>query len=81
MICKKCFIKRTYVYFMKVCKVFFGENKINEKKINEKKINEKKINEKKINEKKINEKKIKYLFVYFIINDFDYSLFSLKIET
>jgi hypothetical protein len=26
-----CFIKRPCVYFMKVCKVFFRENKINEK--------------------------------------------------
>ena len=28
--------------------------------------------------KKINEKENNYLFNYFIINDFDYSLFSLK---
>ena len=49
------------VYFMKVCKVFFRENKINEKEKENEKENENKF------------------IIYF--NDYDYSLFSLKIET
>ena len=54
---------------MKVCKVFFREKELKEKKRKEKK-------------RKGKEKEKEKLFIiYFIINDFDYSLFSLKIET
>ena len=53
---------------MKVCKVFFREKELNEKK--------KKRKEKKRKEKK---RKRKLSIIYFIINDYDYSLFSLKL--
>ena len=80
---------------MKVCKVFFREKELNEKKKKrkgkerkgkkkkekERKGKKNKEKERKGKKRKEKERKGKTLFIiYFIINDYDYSLFSLKLE-